>query len=263
MARPIALTIAGSDPSGGAGLQADLKTFHQFGVYGTAVPTLITVQNTCGVQAVAPLAARLVRQQLEALQADVPPAAAKTGALGNAAIVEVVAAWARSAAVPLVVDPVLASSHGPRLADGDAVAAMAQKLLPRALLATPNLHEAGLLADLAVRDLATMEKAAERISRFGVPNVLVKGGHLAGDAVDLLRFGDEVRVLNAGRIHTHHTHGTGCAYSAAITALLACGRPLTEAVRLAKLFITQAIRTAPGLGRGRGPVNHHARTATD
>ena len=257
-AYPVAMTIAGSDPSGGAGLQADLKTFHQFGVYGTAVTTLVTAQNTCSVDAIVPLDSALVRMQLDSVQRDIPPSAAKTGALGDASIVEAVAEWARDVEAPLVVDPVLVSQHGKPLAQADALALISAKLLPSCFLATPNLHEAGVLTGLDVRDLATMRRAAERIAALGARHVLVKGGHLQGDAVDVLWMGGEVRTYRSERIETRETHGTGCTYSAAITALLALGRSLPEAVGEAKQFITEAIRTAPGLGRGPGPVNHHA-----
>lgn len=258
---PVALTIAGSDPSGGAGLQGDLKTFHRFGAYGAAVPSLITVQDTRSVAACVPLDPGLVRRQIEAVQEDMPPSAAKTGALGTAAIVATVAEWARASGTPLVVDPILASHRGQALAGPDVAAALAEELVPLCLLATPNLAEAAALAGFEVRDLASMQKAAERIAGLGARNVLVKGGHLDGDAVDILWSEGEIRTFAAARIATRHTHGTGCAFSAAITALLAFGWPLPEAVERAKLFVTAAIRTAPGLGRGQGPLNHHAQIA--
>ncbi len=255
---PVALTIGGSDPSGGAGLQADLKTFHQFGVFGLAVPTLLTVQNTRGVQAVRSLEPEFTRDQLACVQADIPPTAAKGGALGHAENVAVVAAWAQNAGTPLVVDPVMIASHGERLTSGDAVQAMTQRLLPVCLLVTPNLHEASMLAGTDITDLSGMRKAAERISRFGVRNVLVKGGHLQGDPIDLLWCDGETQLLPATRIDTTSTHGTGCAYSAAITALLALGRPVVDAVAEAKQFVSKAIATAPALGQGNGPLNFHA-----
>lgn len=258
LAYPVAMTIAGSDPSGGAGLQADLKTFHEFGVYGTAVATIVTAQNTCSVDAIAPLDPALVRMQLNAVQRDIPPSAAKTGALGDPAIVEVVADWAQHFDGPLVVDPVAVSQHGARLARAGALEVIIGKLLPNCFLAMPNLHEAGILTALEVRDLATMRQAAQRIAALGARHVLVKGGHLQGDAIDLLWTGGDARTYRSPRIATRETHGTGCTYSAAITALLALGRSLPEAVGEAKQFITEAIRTAPGLGRGPGPVNHHA-----
>ncbi len=260
--RKVALTIAGSDPSGGAGLQADLKTFHQFGVYGTSVVTLITVQNSCTVESITLLDADLVHKQLNTVQQDIPAQAVKTGALGRASIIEVVAEWARDSKVPLVVDPVMVSTHGTLLLEQDAIMVLKEQLLPHCFLLTPNLHEAAALTGLDVQEKDSMQEAARRIADFGVQNVLIKGGHLSNDAVDLLLSGDEVHEFDAERIHSTHTHGTGCTYSAAITALLAKGSPLRDAVNEAKRFITEAIRTAPGLGKGHGPVNLHARTET-
>ncbi len=259
--KPAALTIAGSDPSGGAGLQADLKTFHQFGVYGEAVVTLITVQNTLRVSRVECLAAELVVEQIRAVLEDVRPQAAKTGALGNGAIVQAVAEAAATFDFPLVVDPVLISKHGAPLLAPEARAALIELLLPRAALLTPNLHEAAALAGFPIADVAGMRRAAEAIARLGARAVLVKGGHLEGGATDVLLDGGRFYEFPAPRIATRHTHGTGCTYSAAIAAGLARGWPLPEAVQAAKTFITEAIRTHPGLGRGAGPVNHHARIA--
>lgn len=256
--RPVALTIAGSDPSGGAGIQADLKTFHQRGVYGTSVVTLVTAQNTVRVTRVETLSPQLVAAQLNAVLEDIPPRAAKTGALGNRAIVDVIAQCARSFGFPLVVDPVMASQQGTSLLPADAAETLREELLPSALLVTPNLSEASALAGLLVKDLDTMEKAARRIAGFGVEAVLVKGGHLEGKAVDLLLWKDSITRFSAERIDTPHTHGTGCTLSAAIVAELAKGRDLLSAVRIAKQFVTRAIAGSTGLGKGRGPINHHA-----
>jgi len=256
---PIALTIAGSDPSGGAGIQADLKTFHQFGVYGEAVITLITVQNTLRVIRVECLAPELVIQQAQAVLEDIRPGAAKTGALGNRAIVEAVARLAEEFNFPLVVDPVMISKHGAALIADDAREAVKRSLLPRAYLLTPNLHEAATLAGMPVENVDQMRAAAKALCEMGACAVLVKGGHLAGSATDVLYTGGEWHELSGPRIETRHTHGTGCTYSAAITAALARGIPLLEAARSAKRFIGEAIRTNPGLGCGAGPVNHHAR----
>jgi hydroxymethylpyrimidine/phosphomethylpyrimidine kinase len=258
---PIALTIAGSDPSGGAGLQADLKTFHQFGVYGEAVVTLITVQNTLRVSRVECLPADLVVEQIRAVLEDVRPQAAKTGALGNRAIVEAVAEAAAEFDFPLVVDPVLISKHGAPLLAEDARAALIERLIPRAALLTPNLHEAAALAGFPVRGPDQMRRAAEAIAKLGARAVLVKGGHLETGATDVLLADGRFYEFPAPRIATRHTHGTGCTYSAAIAACLARGLGLPDAVRAAKAFITEAIRTNPGLGGGAGPVNHHARVA--
>jgi hydroxymethylpyrimidine/phosphomethylpyrimidine kinase len=249
---PIALTIAGSDPSGGAGIQADLKTFHQLHVYGTAAITLITVQNTTRVSRVEMLDPALVAGQIDAVLEDLAPQAAKTGALGTAAIIEAVAAC--SIECPLVVDPVMISKHGAPLMDSTARDALRRLLLPKAALITPNLHEAAELAGAPVEDLNQMKEAAIRIGR----SVLIKGGHLDADALDLLYYDGVFTELRADRIDTRHTHGTGCTYSAAITAFLARGFQMVEAVTRAKQFIDEAIRTNPGLGAGSGPVNHWA-----
>ena len=243
---PIALTIGGSDPSGGAGIQADLKTFHQFGVYGASVVTLVTVQNTMRVSHVEILRADLVSQQIAAVVEDIPPAAAKTGALGSPEVVHAVARAAATFSFPLVVDPVMISKHGARLG-GDGI----EELLPYAALVTPNLPEAEALAGTA-----DLRRAAWRLREMGARAVLIKGGHREGDAVDLLFDGRDFTEFPAPRIDTRHTHGTGCTYSAAITAGMALGLPLDEAVARAKRFIHQAIATNPGLGRGCGPVNH-------
>ncbi len=252
---PVALTIAGSDPCGGAGLQADLKTFHQFGVYGEAVVTLITVQNSVALERVETLAPDLVLAQIRAVLTDMPPRAAKTGALGNAAVMEAVADAVRETAFPLVVDPVMISKHGAPLGD----IASFKQLIARAYLFTPNLDEASELVGFPVDDRDSMHRAAEVLIGMGARNVLVKGGHLAGDALDVLVMeGGEVQEFSCARIDTPHTHGTGCTYSAAITAELAKGSGLMQAVSLAKIFVTEAIRTNPELGHGSGPLNHFA-----
>jgi hydroxymethylpyrimidine/phosphomethylpyrimidine kinase len=256
----VALSIAGSDPSGGAGLQADLKTFHRLGVYGEAVVTLITVQNTRGVTRVEVLAPDLVLEQIHAVCSDIPPHAAKVGALGNQAVVEAVASAVQTFMFPLVIDPVMISKHGAPLIEKAAQQALAACLIPRAFLLTPNLEEAAVLAGFPVTDIASMRKAAEKLVSLGAKNVLIKGGHLDADvAVDVLfepRYG--FHEFSAPRVATQHTHGTGCTYSAAITAELAKGAGLRDAIGKAKEFITAAIRTAPGLGSGTGPLNHHA-----
>jgi hydroxymethylpyrimidine/phosphomethylpyrimidine kinase len=256
--KPVALTIAGSDPSGGAGVQADLKTFHQFGVYGEAVITLITVQNTRGVQRIECLDPELVTDQIRVTIGDIPPAAAKTGALGNRAIIEAVAALAKDFPFPLIADPVMASKHGAPLLAADAIEALKSLLLPHVFLLTPNLEEASLLTGAAVHDLAGMRQAAEELARLGPQAVLVKGGHIRGDPIDILFHRGEWTEFASPRIETRHTHGTGCTFSAAITASLAAGHDLSEAIRQAKRYITEAIRNSPGLGSGSGPLDHHA-----
>jgi hydroxymethylpyrimidine/phosphomethylpyrimidine kinase len=258
MPRRVALTIAGSDPSGGAGIQADLKTFHRFGVYGAAVPTLITVQNSVRVSRVEVLDAGLVREQIEAVVDDIPPDAVKTGALGSAEIVRVVARAAEGWRIPLVVDPIVLSTHGPALLAGDAVKALRDELLPRATLLTPNVPEAEALSGVRIAHDDDVRRAACRLRELGARAVLIKGGHREGNAADILFDGLEWREFAAPRIDTRHTHGTGCTYSAAIAALLARGEMLVNAVGAAKRFVHEAIRTSPGLGRGAGPLNYFA-----
>lgn len=250
---PVALTIAGSDPSGGAGIQADLKTFHRFEVYGEAAIALLTVQNSTGVARVKVMDVGLVRQQIEAVLADIPPAAVKTGALGSEWMIRMVA---QLDLPKLVVDPVMVSKHGASLVTEEARHALAAKLLPNAYLVTPNLPEASALTGIDIDGLDDMREAAQRIALMGARSVLIKGGHLVGDAVDLLLHEGSLYEFRAPRIDTPHTHGTGCSYSAAITALLARGHTVPQAVTQAKAWITEAIRTNPGLGQGSGPVNH-------
>ncbi|GAB4209092.1 MAG: bifunctional hydroxymethylpyrimidine kinase/phosphomethylpyrimidine kinase [Sandaracinaceae bacterium] len=261
---PIALTIAGSDPSGGAGIQADLKTFHQHGVYGTSVITLLTVQNTQRVSRVEVMHADLVVEQLDAVLTDVRPAAMKTGALGSAAVVRAVAARLAEepSPIPLVVDPVMISKHGHALIADDAIDACVEALLPRATLVTPNVPEAERLLGARLPSRAAIEEGALALaSRWGVP-VLIKGGHVEGheaggdEAVDVLALKRMTHTFSAPRVRTRHTHGTGCTYSAAITARLAGGASLHEAIAGAKAWLTSALRRAPGIGEGIGPVDH-------
>ena len=257
-AQPVALTIAGSDPSGGAGIQADLKTFHQFGVYGEAVITLVTAQNTVAFERVEYLKADLVAAQIRSVMADIPPDAAKTGALGNREIIEVVADLAPGFRFPLIVDPVMASKHGGALLSRDAMAALKTRLLPHAFLLTPNLEEAELLTGAEVHGVGGMKTAAEALRGMGPRAVLVKGGHLTGSPIDVLLCDAGFIEFPGERIESQHTHGTGCAFSAAIAALLANGAELVEAIHAAKQYVREAIRTNPGLGAGAGPLNHHA-----
>ncbi len=202
------MTIAGSDPSGGAGIQADLKTFHRLEAYGEAVITLITVQNTVTVDRVEVLDAELVRQQVDAVIRDIPPGAAKTGALGNAAVVKTIAEAAGNFSFPLVVDPVMFSSKGSPLLDSDGRRALIDDLLPRAFLLVPNLSEASDLAGFPVTDIPAMRRAAEALAARGPKNVLVKGGHLRGEAVDILFANGKFHEYAASRISSAHTHGT-------------------------------------------------------
>ena len=256
----VALSIAGSDSSGGAGIQADLKTFQRFGVYGASALTLVTAQNTVGVREVQLLRPELVELQIAAVVEDLEVDATKTGALGSVELVRVVAhAIERYGISPVVVDPVMISKHGDALLEKDAVEALKRSLVPLATLITPNLHEAGALLGRPVESEARMRDAARALCELGAGAALVKGGHLpGGEAVDLLYDGAEFLRLAAPRVETLHTHGTGCTYAAALTALLARGEPLAAAAREAKDFITRSIKSAPGLGHGHGPVNHQA-----
>jgi hydroxymethylpyrimidine/phosphomethylpyrimidine kinase len=235
-----------------------LKTFHQHGVYGTAAITLVTVQNTVSVARVEFLSADLVSQQIAAVISDIPPNAGKTGALGSVAVVEAVAALAATFKFPLIVDPVMISKHGARLISTEAEGALKAELLPHAFLITPNIPEAELLSGLEIGDEKDMLRAACRLCDAGCRAVLIKGGHLAGPAVDLLFDCEEATRFEGARVGSRHTHGTGCTLSAAITANLALGLGLKEAVGRAKRFVQVGIETAPALGQGYGPLNFWA-----
>ena len=252
-----ALTIAGSDSGGGAGIQADLKTFSALGVYGMTAITAVTVQNTKGVSGFEELSPHLVAEQIRSVAGDIGVDAAKTGMLASAGIVEAVAEAIEDTRLPhLVVDPVFVSKHGHPLLADDAVGALRRLILPLATLVTPNLPEASGLAGLEVLDRGGMRRAAGAILDLGPRAVLVKGGHLEDDrASDLFVEGDVEEWIDAERIDTPHTHGTGCTLSAAITAHLARGASLLDAVRAGKVFVTGAIRHALPLGEGIGPVD--------
>ena len=239
----LALTVAGSDSSGGAGIQADLLTFAAFGVRGASVVTALTAQNTRGVRAIVPVAPEFVVQQLDAILDDVAVAAAKTGMLHRAAVIEAVAERLRERPVPhLVVDPVMVATTGAVLLEPEAVARLRARLLPLATLVTPNLHEAEVLTGRAVSDPGEMRAAARALVEMGARAALVTGGHLAGaEALDMLYDGRGFREFRAPRIATRHTHGTGCALSAAVTAGLALGQPLDEAIAAAKRHVTAAL----------------------
>lgn len=254
----IALTIAGSDSGGGAGIQADLRTFHQFGVHGTSVVVAITAQNTLGVRAAEPVSTGMVDAQMAALAEDLPPDALKTGMLATAALVRQVArripryGWS-----PYVLDPVMVATSGDRLLSPEAEQVVLGSLVPLATLVTPNLDEAALLTGREVRDEVQMREAARALLEAGAGAVLVKGGHLQGEALtDLLVTPAGERAFRHPRIATRATHGTGCTLSAAITALLALGHPMEAAVTLGLDYLQRAIAAAPGLGGGRGPVAH-------
>ena len=260
----IALTIAGSDSGGGAGIQADLKTFHQFGVFGTSVVTAVTAQNTVAVRAWEPVSVQLVTRQLEALADDLPPAAVKSGMLGSAPIVEAVAQGIARWRLPnYVLDPVMVATSGDRLLDPDAEQLIVPSLVPLAALVTPNLDEAGILVGRAVRTPDDMERAGRALLERGAKAALIKGGHLTdpvAEVVDVLVMDGAVRRFTRPRLDTTSTHGTGCTLSAAIAAGLALGRPLERAVLDGLDFVHRAMAAAPGLGRerkgGHGPLNH-------
>jgi hydroxymethylpyrimidine/phosphomethylpyrimidine kinase len=255
--RARALTIAGSDSGGGAGIQADLKTFSALGVFGMTAITAVTVQNTKGVSDVEELSPSIVAEQIRSVAGDIGVDAAKTGMLASAAIVHAVAEAIEETGLPnLVVDPVFVSKHGHPLLADDAVDSIKRLILPLATVVTPNLPEAAGLAGFEVRDRDDMRQAAGAILRLGPRAVLVKGGHLEGDrAIDLFVEEGLEEWIDAERIETPHTHGTGCTLSAAITAHLARGASLPQAVRAGKSFVTEAIRHALALGEGIGPVD--------
>ena len=257
--RPRALTIAGSDSGGGAGIQADLKTFSVLGVFGTTAVTAVTVQNTEGVSDYEAVPAHVVGAQIRAVVTDIGADAAKTGMLASAAIVRAVAdAVEETRLGNLVVDPVFVSKHGHALLAPEAVGALRSRILPLATIVTPNLPEAAGLAVLDVASRDDMRRAADALLIDGARAVLIKGGHLqdgSGESADLFADGRRLEWVTAERLDTRHTHGTGCTLSAAIAAHLARGAELLEAVRAAKAFVTEAIRHALPLGNGIGPVD--------
>ena len=255
--RPVALTIAGCDSSGGAGIVADLKTFEAHGVWGTVALTAVTAQNTLGVQAVETMTPEVVRAQMASVVADLAVDAAKTGMLASAEIVEAVVSTVAELGVrPLVVDPVMVASTGSRLLDPEAVEAVRELLLPRAAVVTPNLAEAGVLTGFEVADRESMVRAARALAEMGPQVVLVKGGHLSGDASPdcLLTAGEEPVWLEGRRLAANGAHGSGCVLSAAICAELARGMEPADACVAAKRFVERAIEAGPVLGEGVVPV---------
>lgn len=254
---PRALTIAGSDSGGGAGIQADLKTFSALGVFGMSALTALTAQNTLGVRAVLEVDPAFVSAQIRAVVEDIGVDAVKTGMLATSAIIRQVARDVRELGLTtLVVDPVMVAKSGDPLLHPDAVSALVEELLPLALVVTPNLHEAEVLVGFPVRSPRDMEKAARKIKSFGPRYVVLKGGHLEGDPMDLLDDGERVVRFPTERFPTPHTHGTGCTFASAIAAGLAKGLDVPTAVTRAKEYITGAIREGLPLGRGHGPVHH-------
>ncbi len=257
---PVALTIAGSDSGGGAGIQADLKTFAAHQVFGLSAITAVTAQSTTEVRAVHPVPPAMVRAQVETLLADFRIAAVKTGMLGSAELIRTVADLLDRIDAPAVIDPVMIASSGAPLAEAGAIEATIALLLPRARLITPNLPEVEAILGERPRSQADMIAAARALVDRGARAALVKGGHLeADDLVDVLFTEGEAHIYSGPRMHTASTHGSGCTYAAAITAHLARGVPLTEAVRESHAWLRDAIATAPGLGRGAGPLHHFHR----
>jgi hydroxymethylpyrimidine/phosphomethylpyrimidine kinase len=260
----VALTIAGSDSGGGAGIQADLKTFHQFGVFGTSVITAITAQNTVGVREWDAVRPELVKSQIDAVATDLRPAAFKSGMLGTRPTIEIVAKTIAEHQLSMyVLDPVMVATSGDLLIERDAVDAIRKLLVPLADLVTPNADEACVLTGIAIDSEGQMQKAAEALASLGAKAVLIKGGHVSSSdsqIVDCLFDGD-FSFFRHPRIDTRSTHGTGCTLSAAITASLANGLALREAVSIAIDFVHEAIASAPNLGSGNGPLNHFAGSA--
>lgn len=252
------LTIAGSDSGGGAGIQADLKTFTSLGTYGMSVVTAITAQNTTGVFGIQNISVDMIEKQLDAVIPDFGVHAAKTGMLSVSAIIELVADKLTHYRIrKYVIDPVMVSKSGHTLLQPDAVQTLVRRLLPIAHIATPNLPEAELITGLKIGDVEGMEAACRAIHAMGARHVVVKGGHLSGGATDVYFDGKSFHHLKAVRIRTKNTHGTGCTFSAAITAYLAMNYTAIDAVRAAKRYVTAAIRHALKIGRGHGPLNHY------
>lgn len=255
----VALTIAGSDSGGGAGIQADIKTFQELGVFGTSVLTALTAQNTVGVHGIYEVTPSFVKQQLEAVLTDLPVRAIKTGMLFSQDIIHTVADTLRHYRIPLIVDPVMIAKGGQSLLQDCAVEAMIQKLLPITTVCTPNIPEAEVLTGLTIRNDQEIEQAANMIINMGVQCVVIKGGHLSGeDATDTVFLPDMKFTMTTPRFQTKDTHGTGCTFSAAITANMAKGLPLKKAIIESKRFIQLAISNPLHIGKGHGPTNHFA-----
>lgn len=253
---PVAMTIAGSDSGGGAGIEADLKTFAALGVHGTVVLTSITAQNTTAVIGVQDVALEIIEKQIDAVAEDIGVDAAKTGMLHTSEIIEVVAKKVKEHKFPLVVDPVMIAKSGAPLLKPEAVKTLIEVLIPLAEVVTPNVHEAEALAGMRIKDLESQKKAAKKIAELGPRAVVVKGGHIEGEySIDILFYDDNYYFFKALRISTKTTHGTGCGFSAAIAAELAKGSDVVTAVENAKKFITLAIKYGIPVGRGHGPIN--------
>lgn len=256
---PCALTIAGTDPSGGAGIQADLKTFQEFTCYGMSVITSVVAQNTTGVQDVHHIPVEMIEQQLDSVISDIPFQAFKTGMIANMDMMKIIVNKIADLQIPYVMDPVMVATSGDPLIAADARNYLQEYLLPLTTLVTPNVPEAEYMTGKAIKTTEDLQQAAELIvHKHGAGAALVKGGHLAGEAIDFLYDGQKMHSFSSERINTKNTHGTGCTYSAAITALLSKEIPLPKAVKEAKHYVTAAIRQSFSLGHGSGPTNHWA-----
>ncbi len=254
---PRVLIIAGSDSSGGAGIQADIKTCAAFGAYSSTAITAVTAQNTLGVEQVELMPPGLVRAQIRSVLSDIGADVIKIGMLGSAEIIDVVAEEIDEAEAFIILDPVMVATSGDKLLEDDAIKALKDKLLPLADLITPNVPEAEILTGLKIANVDDLSKAGEALLGMGVYAALMKGGHLEGKSViDVLVSEEGASVMSGPRIRTRHTHGTGCTLASAVAACMALGAPLDEAVMSAREFVFQAIKTAPGLGAGKGPLNH-------
>ncbi len=254
---PRVLIIAGSDSSGGAGIQADIKTCAAFGAYAATAITAVTAQNTMGVQQVEVMPAELVRAQIRSVMSDIGADVIKIGMLGSAEIIEVVAQEIEEADAFVILDPVMVATSGDSLLEEAAMSLMKDKLVPLADLITPNVPEAALLTGLDIKDVDDLTKAGDALLKMNVYAALMKGGHLEGKSVfDVLVSEEGANIMSGPRIHSRHTHGTGCTLASAVAANMALGMPLDEAVMSAREFVYQAIKTAPKLGQGNGPLNH-------
>jgi hydroxymethylpyrimidine/phosphomethylpyrimidine kinase len=254
-----ALTIAGTDPSGGAGIQADLKTFHELMCYGMSVITSVVAQNSTGVQDVHHLPVKMIEQQLDSVFNDMPVHAFKTGMIANQNMMKAIGEKVVNQRAPFVIDPVMVATSGDPLIEENARNYLREQLLPLATLVTPNIPEAAYLTGETIESLNDMKLAAEQIvTQHGAKAALVKGGHLKGDAIDFLYDGNKIHAFSSKRIKTLNTHGTGCTYSAAITAYLSQGFSLIDSVKQSKKFVTAAIKDSFALGHGNGPTNHFA-----
>lgn len=254
---PIGLTVAGTDPTGGAGILADLKAMHSRGVYGMAAVTSLTAQNTLGVQDVYNVPADFIDKELNSIFSDEVPHAMKTGMVAEADMMTVIADYIRKYNIPYVMDPVMIATSGDRLMTGASMSTLIDTLIPLATIVTPNLHEAEAITKMTIRTEEDIHRALKIfVDDMGAESVIIKGGHLSGDATDYLYDGINISTLTAARIDTDQTHGTGCTFSAVLTAELAKGRTIDEAFKTSKTYITNAIQNSPGIGKGSGPVNH-------